>query len=224
LIQTWYISTGFGYFFMSSHHVVKEIQEPAIFLLNEEAVNIAIVQGMLEWSPVILVSDECFPLLAHYGIKVDALICERNFANNFEIEISMQQPMDVILIKDSNQEIPEGLKYLAGKGCTAVNIFGTCTDRQMFEINRQHKDLTITYFSHKEKYVYVGGGSFEKWLPKNNPIKIFPSMMEQEFKSHGLVSKKNKFTIDKPTEFFTKKDGVISIKSDHREFFISEVS
>lgn len=208
---------------MSSHHVVRENQEPALFLLEQGSIDASIIQGMLEWSPLILVSDDCFSITSIYGIKADALICERNFANNYEIEISMQQPLDMVLVKDANTMTITGIDYLIDKGCTAINIFGKLSNEKMFEINRQFPGVTISYYHGKEKLVYAGQGKFEKWLPKNYGITIIPSFLEQEFKSKGLTYKKNKFVIDKPTNFITKNEGLVKIKSERREFFVREM-
>ena len=43
---------------MSSHHFVKEQQEPAVFILEVEGISFETVAPLLEWSPTLLVAQE----------------------------------------------------------------------------------------------------------------------------------------------------------------------
>ena len=43
---------------MSSHHFVKEQQEPAVFILDVEGISFDTVAPLLEWSPTLLVVQE----------------------------------------------------------------------------------------------------------------------------------------------------------------------
>mgnify|MGYP006151694941 FL=1 len=59
---------------MSSHHVVREKQEPALILANGESCRIELLQDLLEWSPLVVVLDGAIERVLELGIKIDVLL------------------------------------------------------------------------------------------------------------------------------------------------------
>lgn len=60
---------------MSSHHIVREKQEPALFILDFDGFDEEYFGQLLEWSPTLVVSEDCYEKIARMGIKIDAVIC-----------------------------------------------------------------------------------------------------------------------------------------------------
>ena len=42
---------------MSSHHIVRDDQEPALIIANGEACSMNLLHQLLEWSPLVVVLD-----------------------------------------------------------------------------------------------------------------------------------------------------------------------
>lgn len=59
---------------MSSHHVVREKQEPALLIANGEGCSFELLGQLLEWSPFIVVLDHAIHRVLDLGIKVDVLL------------------------------------------------------------------------------------------------------------------------------------------------------
>ena len=59
---------------MSSHHFVKEQQEPAVFILDAEHIHLDRISGLLEWVPTILVSEKALDRVLSWGIKIDVIL------------------------------------------------------------------------------------------------------------------------------------------------------
>ena len=57
---------------MSSHHIIREKQEPALIIANGEACSGELLGQLLEWSPFIVVLDSAIHRVLDLGIKVDA--------------------------------------------------------------------------------------------------------------------------------------------------------
>lgn len=68
---------------MSSHHIIRDKQEPALIIANGEACSIEILEQLLEWSPTVIVLDGALERVIELGIKVDVWLgdFDRSFAS-----------------------------------------------------------------------------------------------------------------------------------------------
>lgn len=166
---------------MSSHHVIRENQEAAIFLVNRNSVVKEVLENFFEWSPLILTGEECFDLFGDWGFKADALICEKGFEENFETEIALQQPLDVIKIKNNTQLISDGLSYLKSKKCPAVNVF--LDNDALFSERLVVKDrsMAVAVIRGDKRGIFVRSGLYEKWLPAASSLILKPLFTDQLF-------------------------------------------
>lgn len=183
---------------MSSHHVIRENQEAAIFLVNRESIVKEVLENFFEWSPLILTGEECFDLFRDWGIKADALICENGFEENFETEIALQQPLDVIKIKNKSHLITDGLSYLRSKKCPAVNVF---LDNDTLFSERwvvKDKSMAVAAIRGDKRGVFIRAGLYEKWLPAASSLILKPLFTDQVFifKYHNGYSWKQKLNTE----------------------------
>ena len=56
---------------MSSHHVVREKQEPALLVLGLDGFDDELLGQLLEWSPTVITTQQIAERLNAYGIKID---------------------------------------------------------------------------------------------------------------------------------------------------------
>ena len=59
---------------MSSHHIVRENQEPALVIADMSALPVEWPQQLLEWSPTVTVFDSAVEAVRNLGIKLDVVI------------------------------------------------------------------------------------------------------------------------------------------------------
>jgi len=64
---------------MSSHHFVKEQQEPALLILDT-SVSYETMSPLLEWSPTVLVTELAIDAVLSWGIKVDVILATSEFS------------------------------------------------------------------------------------------------------------------------------------------------
>ena len=96
---------------MSSHHFVKEQQEPAVFILNTEGISFEMVAPLLEWSPTLLVDQESVDVVLSWGIKIDIILATSSFQKENRQLLEEQYPLRFLTISVS-QSLEEGLHYL----------------------------------------------------------------------------------------------------------------
>jgi thiamine pyrophosphokinase len=78
---------------MSSHHIVREKQEPALLVLGLNNFSEELLGQLLEWSPTVITTPLVAEQINIYEIKIDIIIAD-------EIDESLQS--DVKLIPQGN--------------------------------------------------------------------------------------------------------------------------
>ncbi len=107
---------------MSSHHFVKEDQEPALLILNANAISFEKVQELLEWSPTVIISEEVVEEVTGWGIKIDILLCAEENVNEFKQSLVDQSPIRFISYHNKNEALSTAYYFLAAAKYKAVNI------------------------------------------------------------------------------------------------------
>ena len=108
---------------MSSHHIVRDDQEPALIIANGASCNPELLGQLLEWSPLVIVLDNAIERVHELNIKVDVLLGD--FDNEFDASsfIALQQPIEVVRTPDQNKtDLEKAFEYLIERKIPAVNV------------------------------------------------------------------------------------------------------
>lgn len=157
---------------MSSHHIVRENQEPALliedlFLIDEENLG-----QLLEWSPSIVIENNLVDQLAARRYKFDIV-----FAQN-HIE-PLQENLKVIPYRDNF--LQSAIEYLVEHQYKAVNII---TDQISLAHYQYYLDLiNIVLLTQGMRYYFVRTG-FTKWKAGGEQLKI--DAQGEEITTEGL--------------------------------------
>jgi hypothetical protein len=147
---------------MSSHHFVKEQQEPAVFILDVEGVSFDTVAPLLEWSPTLLVAQEAVEVVLGWGIKIDIILASQAFQNENEHLLEIQYPLRFLTIS-SLSALDEGVYYLLASQHKGVHLVGF--DHQNHQqLDEKIFDLDLTLLEGDWKYYPIKGGKFSKWF------------------------------------------------------------
>jgi len=108
---------------MSSHHIVKEKQEPALIIANGEACSEELLGQLLEWSPFIVVLDQAIYRVLDLGIKVDVWMGDFDQQHDFDAIAERQHPLEIIDTPDQEKtDLEKAIDFLIGRGFPAANI------------------------------------------------------------------------------------------------------
>lgn len=147
---------------MSSHHFVKEQQEPAVFILDRAELSFDTVSPLLEWVPTVLVAQHCLDQVLSWGIKIDVILATAEFQQENLHLLEEQYPVKFLTASPENT-LDEGLDYLLSTTHRAAHLVGfshlTCMD---LEGKLAQMDLTI--LDSGWKYYPVKSGKFKKWF------------------------------------------------------------
>jgi len=164
---------------MSSHHFVKEQQEPAVFILAVEEISFETVAPLLEWSPTLLVAQEAVEVVLSWGIKIDVVLGTLEFQSENGHLLEEQYPLRFLAVP-TGSTLEEGIHYLLASQHKGVHLVGFDHQKhQQLEEKTLHLDLTLV--DGDWKYYPVKVGQFSKWFApseirllatENQPVEV----------------------------------------------------
>lgn len=165
---------------MSSHHIVRDDQEPALIIANGAECSRELLGQLLEWSPLVIVLDNAMPRVMELGIKVDVLLGDFDRGFDAEYYRSQQYPLEIVHTPDQDKtDLEKAFEYLIGRGFPAVNVIwatGRRADHTITNITnivRFRDTLKIVVLDDHSK-VFLLPSKFEKWYPSGTPLSLIP--------------------------------------------------
>jgi thiamine pyrophosphokinase len=187
---------------MSSHHIVREKQEPALLVLGLNNFSAELLGQLLEWNPTVITTRETAPLLDDNGIKIDWVIAAGKYKPT---------QRDIKVMPAGNDTLAEAaLKYLVTHGYPAVNIVTDDLQLKDYLFFTDKINLVIFYDNRK---IYPVSTGFSKWKPAGEMIEILTH--PNELHCSGLEPIGHH-------RFKTTHDGFFSLKFDQPALFVAE--
>ena len=177
---------------MSSHHIVRDDQEPALIIANGESCSSELLGQLLEWSPIVIVLDSAITRVIELGIKVDVLLgdFDRNF--NAEKYKDSQYPIEIVYTPNQNKtDLEKAFDYLIERKIPAVNVVwatGRRADHTITNVTnivRYQNDLKIVILDDYSK-VFQLPRKFQKWYPSKTILSLIPIGSVEGISSENL--------------------------------------
>lgn len=165
---------------MSSHHIVRDDQEPALIIANGESCSSELLGQLLEWSPLVVVLDSAMHRVNELGIKVDVLIGD--FDHGFEPESfkNVQYPLEIVQVKEQDStDLEKAFMYLIKRGIPSANVvWGTGkrmdhTITNLTSLVKFQDKLKVVILDDYSK-VFLLSKDFKKWYPAKSIISLIP--------------------------------------------------
>lgn len=185
---------------MSSHHIVREKQEPALYIHNLGAFNEEYLGQLLEWSPMLIVSAATYEKVISLGLKVDIVV-------NAIPTLSIQE--NTKHIGGNVDDLQVVLEYLIHEKYPAVNVINA--NEEISDFSHYIERINIVLFSLTDKAYAIKSG-FKVWKPAGHTFKI-------EVLSYFEATNLEFNGID---QFVVVKDGFVEFSFTTPYLFISE--
>lgn len=178
---------------MSSHHIIRENQEPALIIANGQPCSNDLLGELLEWSPKVIVLDGAYPKVQKIGIKIDILLgdFDRNFLDTLGVDF--QEDIEIVHRPDQDKtDLEKAIEYLIETGHHAANIVwatGFRMDHTFSNIANlvQYRDrIKLVVFDDFSR-IYPLPNIFEKWYPKGEVISLIPIGKVEGINTSGLM-------------------------------------
>ncbi len=165
---------------MSSHHIVRDDQEPALIIANGEMCSNELLGQLLEWSPLVIVLDSAIERVLEIGIKVDVLLGD--FDRGFDAEYYKEKQYPIEIVHTPNQDktdLEKAFDYLIEKGHKAANVIWATGKRadhtitNLTNIVAYRNQLKVVILDDYSK-VFLLPNHFEKWYTKDTILSLIP--------------------------------------------------
>ncbi|AFD08542.1 hypothetical protein [Solitalea canadensis] len=190
---------------MSSHHIVREKQEPALIIMSYNDFNDEYLGQLLEWSPTVFVFENEWDLITSKGIKIDAM-----FAPSDNINEELQEFTRVIPLQ--SYSIKGAIDHLISESFPSVNIIGS-PDLLQEIIERVHAiDIVLFYETHK---YFPVKEILEKWYAKGEELSVINLVSSNQYSVEGLTTVNDNL-------FVTSENGMVKFKTTNPSIFVVE--
>jgi thiamine pyrophosphokinase len=178
---------------MSSHHIVRDDQEPALIIANGAACNNELLGQLLEWSPLVIVLDSAIERVIELNIKVDVLLGDFDRGFNPEAFVAAQYPIEIIHVPDQNKtDLEKAFDYLIARKIPAVNVIwatGRRADHTITNLTNMvsyRNSLKIVIHDDHSK-IFLLPRNFQKWYTKETIISLIPIGKVDGISTQNLV-------------------------------------
>ncbi|HEX8269537.1 MAG TPA: thiamine diphosphokinase [Flavobacterium sp.] len=217
---------------MSSHHIVRDDQEPALIIANGEACSDSLLGQLLEWSPIVIVLDSAIDRVLDRNIKVDVLLGDFDRGPDIAKYESSQYPIEIVHTPDQEKtDLEKAFEYLIEKKIPAVNVVwatGRRADHTITNITNivRYKDqLKIVILDDYSK-IFRLPQTYQKWYPANTILSLIPIGTVSGIYSQNLLYPLHNDTLTigyrTGSSNSAKKDGLVTIKYEKGDLLIME--
>ncbi|MBT1701208.1 hypothetical protein KK083_30230 [Fulvivirgaceae bacterium PWU4] len=147
---------------MSSHHFVKEGQEPALLIMD--ALGLPLIEPLLEWAPQVMVFENALDQVLDWGIKIDVVIAKPDSGEILARKLESQAPVK-FLSDNAGEDVDLALYFLISTRQKAVSIVTANADALFDKLDTFLPQLGITLLTDTVKWSGIASGSYKKWLP-----------------------------------------------------------
>lgn len=184
---------------MSSHHIVREGQEPALILADWHQLGENLLHELLEWSPTVIVpSEHAYELIARQT-KIDIAI-------GHKAPPILQDTVQ--FIQTAGPFADTAVAHLATLGYSAAYL--ACAHTDPATLLSYMPGVTVTLFSNGMRYYPVRSG-FAKWKLAGETVYVSEESVDQA----GL---------DKigTNTYQTNEDGIFKLSFPHEYVVVGE--
>ncbi|SOD19640.1 thiamine pyrophosphokinase [Pedobacter xixiisoli] len=187
---------------MSSHHIVKEKQEPALYIHEFANFDEEHLGQLLEWSPTVIVAASEYEKVVSLGLKVDVII------GNLEAGAALQE--NIRIIPQQKKGIEDAMEFLVKEKYPAVNVISKMNSFD--DLTCYLPDLNLVLFTERTKHYAIKDG-FSVWKPAGT---IFLIDIIAYFEADNLMQQET-------SEFVVVEDGMVNFRFKAPYLFLGEL-
>ncbi len=195
---------------MSSHHVIRDEQEPPLFILHRSQ-NIALVKQLLGWSPSVWVMEPEAEWVMSLDVKIDGVLTLKPGKHQ-----KINQQIGEYSVAMFNEEDAIGSIYqvLAGKEYTGIHIFCDSYQRDelLKKVSNQIDNLPIILITDFETVIIIKKAKFRKWYSKGTQLQILKGELSENDNLERVGE-----------NYLIKNDGIIQINSKDSIIVVKEI-
>jgi thiamine pyrophosphokinase len=176
---------------MSSHHIVKDNQEPALVIADGEACSSDLLGQLLEWSPHVVVLDGALERVKRLGVKVDVVLGDFDGRSTDDVQRAAGKDVKVVHTPDQDKtDLEKAIDYLFEHSFNMVNIVWATGRRMDHTFNNictlaKHPGKSIVIYDDYSR-IFLLPKQYQKHYPEGAILSIFPIGIVKDIQTSGL--------------------------------------
>ncbi len=196
---------------MSSHHFVRDKQEPSILIWDEHSLSEELMGQLFEWSPVIMCHERALAYLSSLEGRIDVIFHEKFLEEELAI-LTRGLPCEFVRL-DPEQALEQAMRYITGKQHDALNILGLKPE-EIQTLLAYAGQINMIFFDQNHK-IYPVKELFKKWMMKGQEFSLSgEARIDPPLQATHVSAEKIDYTV--------AQDGLITIRSDGPYILVSE--
>lgn len=207
---------------MSSHHIVRDEQEPALLIDDASALSLDEVDQLLEWSPTVIVTENALDEVLKWGIKIDVVVAHLSSLKELKPKLVDQSPVQLLGFEEKDL-LACAFIYLLDHHYPAVNLLADIYQTAALDIVRDFsREIDGVLFANQQKWTYVTSGKYEKWVSIGHHFGIHPVAPNTFFRSEGFFGDWDNEMLLEPIELTAEVNGKITFKTNDKPLWLVE--
>lgn len=156
---------------MSSHHFVRENQEPGLYIEEWFSAAPELLEQLAQWAPKIIVHERVLDEVLTTGTKIDVVLYV-NDKTVIEEKTRFQFPIEVVKAKNSFEET---IRFIEKHYINRIHIISSKTPEEItFET-----EAKLTFFNSQHSFFSIEKG-FEKWMAAGDTFAIIEDGVKKQ--------------------------------------------
>jgi thiamine pyrophosphokinase len=178
---------------MSSHHFVKEGQEPALVVANGQSCSYELLSQIMEWCPYIVALDGAYARLCKLQVFADLVIGDMD---SLGVPLVNKKTQFIQIDNQENTDLEKAIDYLIEKGYQDINVVWATGKRLDHTINNvvmlaKYPNSKIVIYDDCSR-MFVAPKAFSKVYKKGDLISLVPIPSCDEITTENLKHPLNK--------------------------------
>ncbi|MFY0599403.1 MAG: hypothetical protein JXR03_07005 [Cyclobacteriaceae bacterium] len=208
---------------MSSHHIIRDEQEPSLLVHSLKQHQWPIVLQLLEWSPILISCESFLDQISSLGHKVDIALVDSALVDAWKEQLQYQNPIE-IRAKEGDQILPQVYDLLKKRKQRALNII--TGDDQLIDVIQQSvrwiNEFDVVIYSDSQRHAIVKSLVYKKWLPAYSDLALMPLMDDTRISTEGFDMNLDNERMGDGLMLSKKMEGEVIIRSSKSPILISE--
>ncbi len=206
---------------MSSHHIVRDEQEPALLVLDAQLLRKDSIADLLEWSPTVVLPYSQLEEVVSLGYKPDMLLATPAEEKDNQLRARLPFGTKILEVDPAAGVLVPALEFLREGGHKAVNILAESFQPLVSEATRFAHELDIVFYVANGRWLWCRNGLYRKWLTAGSRITVCAGVENCEIQLTGFSTTEAAVVTGQRLELSAITDGIVAVSAT-APFFLKE--
>ena len=210
---------------MSSHHIVRDEQEPALLIAGFSLNQQEDIGQLLEWSPTVIAMEESIDDLITLGVKIDVAIVPAAKMEYWHEALQFQQPVKFLNATGEKVSVIAGIihHYLQQNYKTFHLLSNQLTVFNFINLSQYFKyKAELVFINESQKITVHQVGSYKKWLNAGEGVSVFPIEEPTYLRTTGFMENLDNEMIREEVRFTTAEEGLVTLETNLKPVLLAE--